>query len=179
MGAYFKGWRRKIGCVTLVMACGFMAVWVRSQTICDLYDPGSGHGSAADHFRTFPVGVLCIRTTTHPSGPGNIGQIRWNPGWRRTTVGPSDTDDPTRFINMARGIKWSWRGSGFDLGQLNDSEPPASTRLDWWLIPHWFMTLPRTLLSAYLLLAKPCIGKSCQTTQRKNTQPVPTDAATS
>ena len=31
MGDYFKPWRRKIGCVTLVLACLFMAGWVRSS----------------------------------------------------------------------------------------------------------------------------------------------------
>ena len=30
MGDFFHGWRRKIGCVTLVMACVFMSGWVSS-----------------------------------------------------------------------------------------------------------------------------------------------------
>lgn len=31
MGEFFKGWRRKTGVLTLVMACLFAAVWVRSM----------------------------------------------------------------------------------------------------------------------------------------------------
>jgi len=36
MGEFFKGWRRKTGVVTLVMACVFMSAWVRSQTTIDI-----------------------------------------------------------------------------------------------------------------------------------------------
>ncbi len=31
MREFFHGWRRKAGCVTLVMACVIMGVWVRGQ----------------------------------------------------------------------------------------------------------------------------------------------------
>ena len=33
MGELFKGWRRKLGCVTLVMACAMMGMWFRSKFI--------------------------------------------------------------------------------------------------------------------------------------------------
>ena len=33
MREFFKPWRRKIGVVTLVMACVLMAGWVRSEMI--------------------------------------------------------------------------------------------------------------------------------------------------
>ena len=32
MKDFFRGWRRKAGCVTLVMACVFMAGWIRTLT---------------------------------------------------------------------------------------------------------------------------------------------------
>ena len=44
MGEYFKGWRRKVGVVTLLIACVFMAAWGRGQS-----------GKAADDIRV-PVG---------------------------------------------------------------------------------------------------------------------------
>ena len=37
MGDFFRGWRRKIGCVTLMMALVGMAGWVRSHTIEDSF----------------------------------------------------------------------------------------------------------------------------------------------
>jgi hypothetical protein len=35
MGEYFKGWRRRLGVVTLVMACVFAAGWVRCSLISE------------------------------------------------------------------------------------------------------------------------------------------------
>jgi len=39
MREFFHGWRRKIGVVTLVMACVLMVGWVRSPETCDLLCP--------------------------------------------------------------------------------------------------------------------------------------------
>lgn len=36
MSEFFKGWRRKMGVMTLVMACVFAVLWARSQIICDM-----------------------------------------------------------------------------------------------------------------------------------------------
>jgi hypothetical protein len=35
MREFFRGWRRKIGVMPLVVACAFMAGWVRSQALFD------------------------------------------------------------------------------------------------------------------------------------------------
>jgi hypothetical protein len=32
MANFFDGWRRKIGCIALLMACGMTTVWLRSMT---------------------------------------------------------------------------------------------------------------------------------------------------
>jgi hypothetical protein len=36
MGNFFKPWRRKAGCVTLVIACGLIAAWFRSLFCIDV-----------------------------------------------------------------------------------------------------------------------------------------------
>jgi hypothetical protein len=36
MREFFRGWRRKAGLVTLVMACAVMAMWARSRFINDV-----------------------------------------------------------------------------------------------------------------------------------------------
>ncbi|MDB5345404.1 MAG: hypothetical protein JWP89_3781 [Schlesneria sp.] len=35
MCTFFHGWRRKVGCVTLMLACGLMAMWMRSDFLLD------------------------------------------------------------------------------------------------------------------------------------------------
>lgn len=45
MREFFQGWKRKIGVVTLLMACVLLAGWIRSQSIRDeflLTDYGCG-----------------------------------------------------------------------------------------------------------------------------------------
>lgn len=37
MNTYFRGWRRKLGVVTLLLACVFAAAWVRSLRVDDRY----------------------------------------------------------------------------------------------------------------------------------------------
>lgn len=38
MGSFFHGWRRKAACVALVLACGLMVAWARSQLIMDFVE---------------------------------------------------------------------------------------------------------------------------------------------
>jgi len=42
MRAFFSGWRRKIGCVTLLMALAFMGGWVRSLSDTDVFEAPIG-----------------------------------------------------------------------------------------------------------------------------------------
>jgi hypothetical protein len=37
MGQFFKGWRRKVGAVTLLTACMFMGAWFRSSVVADTF----------------------------------------------------------------------------------------------------------------------------------------------
>ena len=45
MSDYFRGWRRKVGVMTLVMACLFMVGWFRSQTRFEYIDFSFGNVS--------------------------------------------------------------------------------------------------------------------------------------
>ena len=38
MSEFFKGWKRRVGCVTLVMACSFAATWSSSEYISDVVE---------------------------------------------------------------------------------------------------------------------------------------------
>ncbi len=38
MREFFRGWRRKVGCVTLVMACGLMGLWIRSGLMAEEFE---------------------------------------------------------------------------------------------------------------------------------------------
>jgi hypothetical protein len=43
MREFFRGWRRKVGCVTLVMTCALMGLWMRSIRTFDEVLVGIGN----------------------------------------------------------------------------------------------------------------------------------------
>ena len=62
LGNFFHGWRRKLGVVTLVLACVFMGGWMRSQfQFDDLELPA---GTAAYGFTSMGGGIDFYRFTS-------------------------------------------------------------------------------------------------------------------
>jgi len=130
MGEFFKGWRRKMGVLTLVMACVFAAGWVRSQETADsIYI------------------VVCHREYCFSSETGQLGisefddepDYPWEYPLIRSSVARHDVDIPQQpfFFKYVR-----------DEGMY--SPPFSGIRVSYSPI-----VLPLTLLSAYLLLVKP------------------------
>jgi len=146
MGGFFKGWRRKAGCVTLVMTLAFMGGLIRSLSITEEVN-----------FASSPYSIEVIRSQD--------GHIIW--------VSHSDLASPyvPRFPQWFSGefhelhtffvdpeIAWRTRSWLFAAGSLGQ----------WtifWVIPYWLIVLPLTLLSAYLLLVKPQVAKPQKTVE--------------
>ena len=82
-------------------------------------------------------------------------------------TGVADHSDPFEAINA----KWRWKWLGFQFGQ---GEEIFQTPIGFWIIPYWAIVIPLLLISAYLLLTRPC--KPAQT---KNTSPTAEVGATS
>eukprot|EP00456_Euglypha_rotunda_P026421 TRINITY_DN212_c0_g1_i1.p2 TRINITY_DN212_c0_g1~~TRINITY_DN212_c0_g1_i1.p2 ORF type:complete len:146 (-),score=16.61 TRINITY_DN212_c0_g1_i1:50-487(-) len=45
MREFFRGWRRKVGCLTLMMALVLMGMWMRSRNVVDILIIQSGLGT--------------------------------------------------------------------------------------------------------------------------------------
>ena len=71
---FFRGWRQKIGCVTLVVACGFMGLWIRGHGVKDLYQFGSGHGTTFHTLVLSQHGIMWMRNDALDDSP-----IGWTP----------------------------------------------------------------------------------------------------
>lgn len=145
MRDFFRGWRRKIGCVTLVMACMLMGLWMRSDTTMDQlsYSPYSvisirGRIAAICDGRTIPRNSQIFITHSaaeinnfQPDAYGNCP--RW---W--------ETQQPSE----------RWDFAGYHLARnRQDSSPSFEIGF-----PNLSITIPLTLLSAYLLLWTPRKG---------------------
>ena len=128
MREFFKGWRRKIGCVALVMACAFLCGWVRSLYATDTVIRSVNH-TTEGVFST--EGSFGWFKQDHP-------EIINRSAFWEASVGEFGTiSDPT-FV-------WSWNG----FSSIESQSGRASS------IPYWSIVIPLTLLSAYLIVWKP------------------------
>lgn len=135
MKEFFHGWRRKVGLVTLVMACLFLCGWFRSFVICDslgwsMSAPASPIWGVSASGELFLVAEI-------PVGWGTFKPSRSL--WETMPAEPLD-----RMI--ASDTKWSFRCFGFGY---------ARNQFQFIMFPYWSIILSLTFLSAYLILWKP------------------------
>jgi hypothetical protein len=159
MGSYFKPLRRKFGLVTLVMACAFMAGWVRSQLICDtsviythLDETGRCPRATLVYLFTVPDCIVWRRNTqineTASVDDWKI-HLTAQPSWRTWNLTPE-------FQSWVSEIPW-WR-YGFAIGERRHQEGNLDNQNCYFAGPFWSIVIPLTLLSAWLLLSKPRIN---------------------
>ena len=151
MGEFFRGWRRKVGVVTLLIACALMAGWIRSLT----------------HFEGVSLPVERMPNYFIVSWDSSLVWLTENAG----VTGPypqfksrSITGDDDRiFQSPYYEWRWKWYGFGFGVG----------TGSSLTVIPYWSVTIPMTLVSVWLLL----ISRQRQSTQKKITEPTAIEGA--
>ena len=154
---FFHGWRRKIGFVALVMACAFMGLWLRSQSVFDhVYIPLGNRN--CDYLDSCEGKLSWGRR-----GEVESYEMPPRPGWTRILI-----DVMGEPVNESEddGLRWHWKWCGFGVYDW-DNEPVRAIE-----IPHWSVVLPLTVLSAYLLLTKPR-----KATREGTSEPVPNEGA--
>ena len=163
MGEFFKGWRRKVGVVTLLLACAFTGLWIRSQFNFDnlsipfgetVYAYGvTSKGGGIDFYRVFGM---------EPAGA-------WNYSSR---LAPLDVNGHPKYVTPWEAhleIEWRWDWAGFIVGAFSALDNTQQLiRTDVFLVPYWFIVCTLTTLSAFLLLPK-----TRQSTPKKTSEAVP------
>ena len=136
MGEFFRGWRRRSGLAALAIALALMGGWMRSFVYCEIIS-----------FRRDPHHIHMIFS--------NNAAVGW--------ASLESEDDLGDFyeiadvqINVWEGTKteWHWNWFGFDFGKSIVDSTNESFAL--WSIPYWAFTFPMTLITAFLLLKRPC-----------------------
>ncbi|MBS0201251.1 MAG: hypothetical protein JSS49_00020 [Planctomycetes bacterium] len=152
MREFFKGWRRKVGCGLLVLACVVCGAWVRSLSIRDqiLFLPrGNEFQMIASAAGTVRWGRISLQSTV-------FERDDYLPVWRSMTL---DQDESSDHFWSQRIVEWRWNCGEFDFGAgANYIGGPRTVR---WAFPYWSFAAPLTILSATLILWKP----------RKRTEP--------
>jgi hypothetical protein len=150
MGGFFQGWRRKTGCATLVMACVFMAGWVRSQSWFDNLKMPWFDGSVV-LIQSFGGGIdFCRRA--------NPFQRNWY--FESMELAKSDWANPDGSLKPldpwpVHQVEWRRDWAGFHLGAAQLGQRRDQDLM----IPYWSIAIPLTFLSARLLVGK---SRKCQ-----------------
>ena len=168
MGDFFHGWRRKIGVVTLLMACLFAAGWVRSYAIeeeASFTAVNSLHQLSSDinglEWRVVHPCYVNFGSHWYSSPVPTNFEARKRKRLKKLEELNKELEELDRFDSKVR-----WRSCGFCIADGHDN-PPSVDRIIVMVIPHWSPVFLLTLLSAFLLLSKP--RKSIQ---MKSTEPI-------
>ncbi len=149
MGKFFNGWRRKLGLVTLILACVLMVGWLRSLNTQDTFTIGFGSSTQC---KLVSIAGRMIIANVSIDGERPIRSVPWTSqkikgdGWEMVLQLPDNSQ--FRWINSISP----------DLFSTGDEEMGAnfvSFVVKWCQFPYWFITIPLTLISAFLLLTKP------------------------
>ena len=156
MLTFFHGWRRKAGCVALVMACAVIGMWGRSQFYSDMVmSRVSGHDAVEivlhEHF-------VCWNWIWDGEKGPKRRFVKDSRGRIQATV--SYLIDPKLTVDWDIGsdqrppmpdASYSLNWIQFRLGLL--SVDPGEIRI--LTVPYWSVVWPLTLLSGFLILWKP------------------------
>ena len=154
MPTFFHGWRRKIGVFTLLVACVFAAGWLRSLSFRDGVSYRSGKLSKSEIYLSRD-GVSCT-TVRHNredffDGVETVWTSDSNPGG----VPGDGSSIPIDISNFKTHIQWCGFHFAYEDGWANDPD----VRFEACCVPYWSIVIPLTILSAYLLLAKPRVAQ--------------------
>ena len=151
-------WRRKIGVCTLVLACVLTAGWVRSVGIVDQCTiPLLKHrkvicGSHSQY-------ILCA--TQYDSLPDETSYPFLQFDWAS-----APTAAAIDLFTDSGALMWNWGCLGIGIGVLSPHPVPIIQFSTLRAIPYRLITIPLTLISLWLLLAKPRTS-----TQKRTTDP--------
>ena len=147
MSEFFKPWRRKIGCVTLLMACVFAAGWVRSPFFTDVISYSTGENSADFWFSADSTfGWFGFRVDREKFSNGTPSVTIMGPDFPTWSTSPKGRDE-LWFLKSPR------RWLGFNAGRKKNDI--AGDFVLFAAVPYWSIVLPLIALSAYLLLSNP------------------------
>lgn len=136
MREFFQGWCRKMGLVTLMMACVLMVAWARSFAVRDQIVP----------IPLFGFGQM-LR-----SEAGHLEWVTWKAnyptsyipaGWRSQEL----RDMKLGKVRLFRRVKATLVGVSL-----------AGPKIEGFAVPHWLIAGPLAVLSAGLILWKPRRG---------------------
>jgi hypothetical protein len=150
MGEFFRSWKRKVGVVTLVMACVFLGMWVRSQAMWDRLSDfnetwcikmESFNGLVGWHFTT-----VVDKRSTYSLYPPKSGHRQVAASQMPGSLLPFGHDLSSCGWQLQ--CHWETSECAFVIATKEN------VKMFVLILSYWFIVLPLTALSAWLLLSK-------------------------
>ena len=152
MSEFFRGWKRKLGAATLLMALVFLGGWVRSYSTVDWTDFSSGNYQREK--LESRNGAIYWESTVRPTSQPKLPWVF--PKWCRASLLHSG------YVPIDDLVDWRWEGYGFRSGVIDEYDGKSTFQA----IPYWSIVIPLTLISLWLLLSK-----RPKSNQKKITEP--------
>lgn len=156
MREFFKPWRRKAGCVTLLMSLCFMAGWMRSLRGVEYFEFFIGHRSLIQLISregTAAVRRVKSELTVKEISVDRVLLMEFQPPQGNSTGHLAISVDATSRSLEGSPHRWMMNNYGFEIGGVADRKFPLQVFMI--CVPYWSIVIPLTLLSAWLLLSKP------------------------
>lgn len=147
MKEFLHGWRRKTGCLALIVAIGLMGAWLSSQRICETVEIPAG--GTLHRIVSKDGTIQWCRYWSEGSDTALVSNMSWvsgpefTPPWILLASIGHDPNDSGRY--------------GFSLSRYQGNSPHGDgpVSLIVWMIPYWSVVIPLTFLAACLLLCEP------------------------
>lgn len=151
MGEYFRGWKRKLGAVTLLLACAFIVVWI------SLLDGSIRHQYLWQTSETSACRILVGKTQIMFDSASASLPLFVFAGFNSNQLYAVRLDQHGQALNYPAQtdseMNWSLRLAGFATGECSQDKR-FEFHYKTWRVPYWSIILPLTALSAWLLLSK-------------------------
>ena len=151
MGEFFWGWRRRVGVVTLLLACLSAGGWIRSGERSDFFAFNGGQSSYSVHSI---IGHICLARTS----PFEEPELFEFDSVEATSLADVKTEDNGTKTSVSHELvsaerRLDWRCFHFCYGDLETTTKTMKAGMI--IFPYWSITVPLTVLSMVLLLTKP------------------------
>jgi len=145
MPEFLRGWRRKVGCVVLFVACVMLGMWLKSRFMADTLTLPISHSTTLT-ISFFKRGIVLVSLTEVGKFDARSIYPRFQWTSERYPDRRTPGEIPSPIDAMAEeavfGFNYYGESSGFESFRIL-------------LIPFLSVVGPLTLLSAYLLLYRP------------------------
>ena len=143
MREFFQGWSRKAGLVTLVLACIVTGVWLRSRLVVDQIMFSRGN---ALQILNSDNGVLVWLAIEMTSDEVRAIRFVWQSHPTNLFDKVEQSEDDTKSVG-------EWKFCGFSFGEGLFATNGQRLKLKYWGIFYALVTIPMTVISAWMLLS--------------------------